>query len=178
MRFIINKKLKKSKLLNCSYRQMGFTLIEMLVYLGIMVVITITLVQSFIIVLKSNRFSFSDYVLRNSGYSIMENIIRETRFSKNVSYDSNTLQLIQSDGNVVIFFKDADGRLKLSEGITTQTDRGFLNSKGTKVINLFYNIINTGKSKALKINLVLETEIGGQNRSENFYSTIILRNSY
>lgn len=155
-------------------RNLGFSLVEMLVYLGIMVVITVILVQSFIVVLKSNRVSFADSVLRNSGYSIMENIIREVRSSKDIGQcSSGVIQLIQ-DINTISFSID-NNLLKLSEG---GVDKGFLNSKGTEVSSLSCNQINTGKSKAMKIKLILNTNIGGQEKSELFYSTVILRGSY
>jgi type II secretory pathway pseudopilin PulG len=162
-------KFKKNK---C--RHLGFSLVEMLVYLGIMVVITVTLVQSFIVVLKSNRVSFADSVLRNSGYLIMENIIREVRSSKDIGLcSSDVIQLTQDTNN--ISFSRSNGLLKLTEdGI----DKGFLNSKGTEVLSLSCNQIDTGKSKAVKIKLTLNTEIGGQEKSESFYSTVILRGSY
>lgn len=151
---------------------MGFSLVEMLVYLGIMVVITITLVQSFIVVLKSNKVSFADSVLRNSGYLIMENIIREARSSENIQCNSG-IQFIQ--GGNLILFSISNNLLKLSEN---SVDKGFLNSKGTEVLLLSCIPINTGKSKAVKIKLILNTEIGGQEKNESFYSTVILRGSY
>ena len=155
----------------------GFSLVEMLVYLGIMVVITVTLVQSFIVVLKSNRVSFADSVLRSSGYLIMENIIREVRSSKDIGQCSpGVIQLIQD--NNIVSFSIINNLLKLSEGNPTLVDKGFLNSKGTEVVLLSCNQINTGKSKAIKIKLILNTEIGGQAKNELFYSTVVLRGSY
>lgn len=157
----------------------GFSLVEMIVYIAIMTVITIVLVQSFIVVLKSNRVSFASSVLRNSGYSIMENIIREVRFSKSSNQcSSGVIELVQGDNNIIRFYKNSDGLLLLSEGNPTLSDKGFLNSKGTKISDLSCTMINTTKSKAIKIKLVLETEMGGQYKSESFYSTIILRGSY
>jgi hypothetical protein len=166
-----NSKRKKAKLL------MGFSLVEMLVYLGTMVVITITLVQSFIVVLKSNRVSFADSVLRNSGYLIMENVIREIRSSKDIGQcSSGVIQLIQD--NNIVSFSIINNLLKLSEGSPTLIDKGFLNSKGTEVTSISCDSINTTKSKAIKIKLILKTKIGGQEKSESFYSTVILRGSY
>ncbi|MFA5934903.1 MAG: prepilin-type N-terminal cleavage/methylation domain-containing protein [Candidatus Paceibacterota bacterium] len=165
--------LKKNKI------SKGFSLVEMLVYIAIMSIITIVLVQSFVVVLKSNKTSFADSVLRNSGYSIMENIIREVRSSKSINQcSSGVLELVQSNNDIVRFYKNDDGLLLLSEGNPTLIDKGFLNSKGTEVLSLSCIQINTIKSKAVKVVLILETGMGGQNKSETFYSTIILRGSY
>lgn len=156
----------------------GFSLVEMIVYLAIMTVITITLVQSFIVVLKSNKSSFIDSVIRNSGYSIMENIIRETRKSEDINIcSSSLLSLIQKDNNVVIFSIN-DGVMTLSEGIGIQTDKGTLNSSDIKITDFNCNIINTTKSKAVKLKIELSTQVNDQNKTESFYSTVILRGSY
>lgn len=156
----------------------GFSLVEMIVYLAIMTIITTTIVQSFIVVLKSNKNSFIDSVLRNSGYSVMENIIREARESKDINTcSSNLLGLIQSDNNIVNFSIN-NGIMTLSEGITTQVEKGSLNSSNINITNFDCNIINTTKSKAVKIKIDLTTQINGQDKTESFYSTIILRSSY
>ncbi len=166
--FILFKNIKKR----------GFSLVEMIVYLAIMTIITITLVQSFIVVLKSNKNSFIDSVVRNSGYSIMENIIREVRESKDINTcSSNLLSLTQKDNNIVNF-SISDGVMILSEGIDTQINKGALNSFDIKITNFNCNIINTTKSKALKIKVDLSTQINNQEKTESFYSTIILRGSY
>ena len=179
MNKVFFKKKKETKKINCLNKQYGFTLVEMLVYLGIMTVITITLVQSFIVVLKSNRVSFADSVLRNSGYSVMENITREIRSSKDINTcGSGILQLVKSDNSIVNFSVNSDGLLLLSEGNPTLVDKGFLNSKETKIFKMSCIQINNFISKALKIELNLGTEIGGQMKKESFYSTIILRSSY
>lgn len=165
----IKNKLKNNK---------GFSLVEMIVYLAIMTIITTTLVQSFIVVLKSNKNSFVDSVIRNSGYSIMENIIREARKSNDINTcSSNLLSFVQANNNIVNF-SVSNGVVDFSEGISTQVSKGPLNNSDIRVTSLNCNIINTENSKAIKFKIDLSTTIDGQYKTESFYSTVILRGSY
>jgi len=156
----------------------GFSLVEMIIYLAIMTIITITLVQSFIVVLRSNRTSFIDSVIRNSGYSIMENIIREARKSNDINVCSSNLLSFKQKNNNIVNFSINNGIVDFSDGISTQISKGPLNNSKIKVNSFNCNIINTEISKAVKVKIDLSTIIDGQNKTESFYSTIILRGSY
>jgi Tfp pilus assembly protein PilE len=168
----------------------GFTLVEMIIYLFIMTIISIAIMQSIVIVLKSNRVSFADANLRNSGYSAMETMVQQIRASKSVDttnsilYPSSAgaLQLNQLDaiGNsyVVKFATSSGQTLGLYEGSTTPSLVGPLTLSGTKVIGLIFNLINTGNSEAVRIQLNLSATVNGVSENEWFYDTIILRGSY
>lgn len=156
----------------------GFSLVEMIVYLAIMTIITTTLVQSFVVVLRSNKNSFVDSVIRNSGYSIMENIIREARKSNNINTCNSSVLSFTQENNNIVNFSINDGIVDFSEGISSQISKGPLNNSDIKVINFNCNIINTENSKAIKFKIDLSTTIDGQYKTESFYSTVILRGSY
>ena len=50
----------------------GFTLVEMMIYLSLMTIIAIVIVHTLVVVLKSNRNSFTENIIRNAGYGAME----------------------------------------------------------------------------------------------------------
>ena len=154
----------------------AFTLVEMLIYVGLMAVITLVIVQSLTVILKSNRGSFADINLRNSGYSSMEAILREVQASESVEqYSGNVLSMTQENGSTVVTFSIApDGTLLLSKN----SSEGPVTLKGVRVSDLIFNKIETGKSIAIKIQLELETDINNTTKHEWFYGTAILRNSY
>lgn len=168
----------------------GFTLVEMIIYLAIMTVITIALIRSLVIVLNSNRASFADSNIRNSAYSAMENMVREIRGSQSIDtvnsvlYPSQTgiLQLNQVDtsGNpyIVRFSTSSSLALNFSEGSTTPALAGPITLNGTKVMNLIFTKINTGNSQAVRIQMNLSATVNGQTRTQWFYDTVILRDSY
>lgn len=154
----------------------AFTLVEMLIYVGLMTVITLVIVQSLTIILKSNRGSFADINLRNSGYSAMEAMIREIQASESVEqYSGNILSMTQENGSTIVTFSvSSDGTLVLSKN----SSEGPVTLKGVRVSDLIFNKIETGKSIALKIQMELETDINNTTKHEWFYGTAILRNSY
>ncbi len=172
------------------YKHGGFTLVEMLIYLVIMTVIMVALVRSLVIVFSSNRASFVDSNLRNSAYSAMENMIREIRGSQSIDAvnsvlypsQSGVLQLNQVDasGNpyIVRFSISSSLALNLSEGSAAPALVGPITSNGTKVINLSFAKINTGNSQAVRIQIGLSATVNGQTKSQQFYGTVILRDSY
>lgn len=175
---------------NKEKKHSGFTLVEMIMYIGIMTIITIALTQSLVIVFKSNRLSFVDANIRNSAYGAMEAMIREIRSSQSVDtvtsvlYPSTNgvLQLNQIDslGNpfIVKFATSSTGALNISQGSTTPTLLGPITSGGTRVTSLIFNKIDTGHSQAVRIQMQVAATVDGKTRSEWFYSTVILRGSY
>ena len=158
----------------------GFTLIEMLIYVGLMAVITLVIAQSLIVVLRSNRTSFAEINIRNAGYSAMEEILRQIYLSETVDQAGDgVLEMKQNSGkNVVKFLVSPDLVLNLYEGSSTPILVGPLTSKGVLVKNLIFTKIDTGKSLAIKIQMELETSVDNQIKDEWFNSTAILRGSY
>ena len=157
----------------------GFTLIEMLIYISLMVIITLVVTQSIIVVLKSNRASFADINIRNSGYSAMEGILREIRSSESIDQASlGILEMRKGSGNTVRFATSSDLALNFYEGNGTPILIGPLTSKNILVRNLSFKKIDTGKSLAVKIEMELETTVNGITKNEWFYNTAILRGSY
>jgi Tfp pilus assembly protein PilE len=158
----------------------GFTLVEMIIYLALMTIITLVVVQSLIVVLKSNRSSFAEANLRNSGYSAMEGILREIYASESIDQISGgILQMKQGGGtNIVKFATSSSLALNFYEGAGTPTLAGPLTSKNILVKSLTFTQINTGKSLAVRIQMKLETTVNNITKSEWFYSTGILRGSY
>ncbi len=162
----------------------GFTMVEMLVYLALMTIITLTVVQSLIVVLKSNRTSFAEVNLRNAGYSAMEGILREIYSSESIDLPTNSgslLQMVQNNSATVVRFSTSStGVLNLYEGSSSSTAVfiGPLTSKGITVKSLTFTKTNTGKSLAIRIQMRLETTVNGITKSEWFYGTGILRGSY
>lgn len=184
---IIKKAQKNSSM---SKSTTGFTLVEMIIYIAIMTIITTALMRSLVVVFNSNRASFADTNIRNSAYSAMENMIREIRSSQSIDKVNSTLypsqsgilQLNQVDsaGNpyIVRFSTSSNLSLNFSEGSTTASLLGPITLNGTKVMNLRFTPINTGNSQAVRIEMNLSATVNGQTKSQWFYSTVILRDSY
>jgi type II secretory pathway pseudopilin PulG len=160
----------------------AFTLVEMMIYVALMALIALVVVQSLIVVLKSNRGSFAEINLRNAGYSAMEGIVREIHSSDKILTTSNAiLQMYQNGGaHLVKFATSSNSALNFYQGASTSTLSlvGPLTSKNILVKNLTFSPINTGRSYAVRIQMQLTTTADNQTKSAWFYDTAILRGSY
>ena len=156
----------------------GFTLVEMTIYVGLMATLTLAITQSLIVVLKSNRGSFAEVNLRNSGYGAMEGMLREIHSSDGITSPSATgsiLQMTQGTTTVKFATSSSVSPLYFYEGPATT---GPLTSKNISVKSLTFSKISTGKSLAVRIQMKLETTVNNVTKSEWFYGTGILRGSY
>jgi len=166
----------------------GFALVEMMVYLAIMTVVTIAMVNVVIVVIKSNKESFIDNNIKNSALSGLERIVRETRSASNIDYGQSVFN--NSNGVLVLNSTDQSGNpevikfyinsqiLKVDVSGASPSTGGILTLKGTRVTSLIFKPINTSNSKAVKIEMVIESGEPSSVKTENFYSTVILRGSY
>ncbi|MCX6717823.1 MAG: hypothetical protein NTU76_04080 [Candidatus Taylorbacteria bacterium] len=193
MSIIASLKKNTPKYFNCSKRTKanlvsGFALVEMIVYISIMVIIMIALINIIISITKSNRFSSIENNIKNSAISGLEEITREIRNAKSIDYNQSVFS--SSNGKLFLNTLDQNGSIKtikfylenqtLKEdvgGVATSTG-GSLTQKDVKVLSMTFKPIDTLKSKAVKIELVLSSSNNDFVRNENFYSTVVLRGSY
>jgi Tfp pilus assembly protein PilV len=193
MSIIANLNKNTPKYFNCSKRTKanlvsGFALVEMIIYIPIMVIIMLAVVNIIISITKSNKFSSIENNIKNSAISGLEEITREIRNAKSIDYNQSVFN--SSDGILFLNTLDQNGNIKtikfylagqiLKEdvgGVSTSTG-GVLTQKDVKVLSMIFKRIDTLKSKAVKIELVLSGSNNGLIRNENFYSTIVLRGSY
>jgi competence protein ComGC len=161
-------------------KKTGFTLVEMIIYIALMTTISLVMVEALMVVLRSNKNSFTEINIRNSGYGAMEGMLREIHSSESIDeISSGVLEMKQNSGtNIVRFATSSASALNFYEGSGTPTLIGPLTSKGVSVKNLLFTEINTGKSLAVRIQMQLEANVNGITKSEWFYSAAILRGSY
>jgi hypothetical protein len=159
----------------------GFSIAEMLIYIAIMTVILIVIVDMFLVVSKSNKQSSAYNSVKDSAVFGLEKIIKETRLSTSIDFGQS---IFNSTSSVLVLnSEDENGDLKI---VKFYLDNGLIKVdingeyfgpatySDTFVSGLKFIPIDTGSSQAVKI----EINIGAENISENFYSTVVLRNSY
>lgn len=163
-----------------SFKKRGFSLVEILVYIAIMTIVMVVVVNIIITIAKSNKQSFVYNNIKNSAISSLEKIIRETRASESfvIAMSGEELTLNSRDENSLpktVKFYLSNGLLKVD---INGSYFGPLNINGTKVLSLNFKSIDAINSKAVKIEITIEGENKGFVNSEDFYSTVVLRNSY
>ncbi|MFA6227347.1 MAG: hypothetical protein WC631_02645 [Candidatus Paceibacterota bacterium] len=166
----------------------GFALAEMIVYVAIMTVITAVLVQSIITVVKSNKQSFASNSIKDSAITSLEKMTREIRNAESIDLVNSSLNV--TNGILQINSKDSSGNpeiirfylqsniLMINASSSINTLFGPLTSNNIKVSNLKFIPIITPVSSAVKIEMTLENNGKDFVKTEDFYSTVILRGSY
>lgn len=157
----------------------GFSLVEMIIYLSLMTIITLVIVQSIVIILRSNKQSFNNNVIENSAVSVLERVKRETRRAKNIDLINSNLAngdlqlnvLLDNGSTSTVKIIQSDGKVNVYEGGVFS---GPLTINGVNVTSLSFKQIQTEKSEAIRTTLV----INSGDKTGTFYSTEILRGSY
>ncbi len=167
----------------------GFSLLETVVYVTLLAILSISVVNTIIVTVKATP---SLKVTQNINYSsglVMDRLTREIRTAYDIdlvnsTFDASlgrlTLKTTQTDETLTtIEFYISNGVLNVKEaGI----DQGSLISQDTQIKNLIFRQVNTNNSKAVKIELEIESKLGqlpqNKQKSATFYNTVILRGSY
>ena len=156
----------------------GYTLIEALVYIALIVLITVVLIQTLVFLTQGFRQAKGLRVVRLSAETALERIVREIRFADGVTvvgsiFDTHPGTLVLSSIDPITETPQTITITASGSALAIQKDAGtpaLLTPTTVTVENIVFRYITTPLSEAVKI----ELRING----ENFYSTALLRRSY
>lgn len=163
----------------------GFSLIEMIVYISLLTVIMVSVVNMLLVMSRANSFYKVSRHIQSSAVFALDRIVRDIRNAQSVDLIGSTLgaspgvlilNTTQATGTpeIIQFYVSAGAlRVKQDGG-----DIGPLTLSDVSVQNLVFRHINTGISQAVKVELTLSSGAGSFARSANFYATAVLRDSY
>lgn len=165
----------------------GFSLIEIIIYLGIFSIILVSSLNAVFTVVKTyNTFQVMK-ILRNDAEIMFERLTKEIKLAHSVNISQsildanpgtlflNSIDQISESPKTVEFFLDGGALVMRENGGIVK----FLISSSTVISNLiFRKIQNASTSQAVKIEVGLSSKKGKDEKSENFYATAILKNSY
>ena len=160
----------------------GATLVEVLIYILILSVLSVVVINLFVVMMRSFFDFRQTRQITHSASVALERMVRETRRAtaidlaqSNLGIHPGRLILQMSDGSVLTFTL-TDGTLTIQAGTGPTIS---LTAPGVAVSDLVFRAFSTPVSKAVKIDLTLTaTRPGGGVRSANFYGTAVLRGSY
>jgi Tfp pilus assembly protein PilW len=163
----------------------GYSIFEVIIYLAIFTVMSVAVINSFILVFSSFANTRSNRDLLESGSTVMERMTREIRQAKGVDVGNSTfssnpgvLQLNSTDDtgtDILVKFSVSSGALNLYQsGVLV----GNLVGQKILVTNLIFRKITTSVGEAIKIEMTLQDTGSKDNKTANFYDTIILRGEY
>ncbi len=151
----------------------GYSLLELLIYIALFAVISIVLVRSLIVVMRTYASAQANRRLQNNGELIMERITREVRDAESISsgtFGTNpgVLALSGEDGNTT--FSVVSDAVQVNDDGTI----GALSTNKVSVTSLVFRRITTPVGEGVKIELTLTTA-NAVIKSASFYSTALLR---
>jgi len=163
----------------------GISLIEMVVYIGLLVLLLVAVLT----IVVSIFGSYDDVQNKNkavtSGEAAMERMSRDIRNAASVSgagsvFDANPgdlrINTTDSAGNpMLIEFLVQDGALAVKENSGSPS---VLTDPTVTVQNLLFSSISTSNSHAIRIVLTLQAGVSPHIASSTFYDTVVLRGSY
>jgi len=165
-------KLQKNK------KKYGFAVLETILYISFFAILSIVVINSLITMMKS----FKEIKIQSEliqGSSIMEKISREIKKANSInSITSNDLKLDTKDDNGVaktVRFVFLNNDINFYENDVL---KGNLNPVNVIIDDLNFIQITTVKGNAIKIILTTGVVNDLQNRTEDFYDTVVLRGDY
>lgn len=163
----------------------GFSLVEILFYVALFSLALVAALHALIVITRSHATLRAAAHIEQESAAALQRMLREIRDANNAGAAGSVfgahpgrllLNTTATTGGArtVLFYLDS-GKLALKEdGALT----GFLTSSTTNVSNLVFRSITTARSEGVKIELTMQSGTGPAARSENFYVTAVLRDSY
>ncbi|OHA90871.1 MAG: hypothetical protein A2665_00040 [Candidatus Zambryskibacteria bacterium RIFCSPHIGHO2_01_FULL_46_30] len=165
-----------------SSKHQGFSLLEMLFYIAILVLLLAVIMNMVVSVVRSGRIINALKNVENSAVVSLERITRELRQADSVNVslstlDSNPGQLVlegtdETGSPRTVEFYLSLGRLFLKEN---GVDVGALSQSDAQVSRLIFQRFSSLNAEGIRIEITLESGTSTHYRSEKFYSSAILR---
>lgn len=156
----------------------GYALLETIFYILLFAILSIAVINAMITMTKSFKETAIQAELMQGG-NIMERMSREVRQAYAVNLISaNDLKLNSTDStgtNKTVEFSLSGSDIRLLDNDVFTAN---LNTQNLTVTGLTFTQITTTKGIAVKIFLTIKSNHDSQNRTEDFYDTVVLRGSY
>ena len=166
-------------------KRKGSTILETLAYISILVMIILVLISTLVVLTKSYRQVTVNRTLESSALLALDRITSTLRSSESIDFVNTTLN--SSAGVLTLNARSTSSTLYKARfyviGGVVQMDtngiyEGQLTSSSTRVVSLMFRHIVTPVSGAVRVEITLEADVNGLTKTENFYTTTILKNSY
>jgi hypothetical protein len=161
----------------------GVSAIEIVIYISLLLVLTVCIIASVLQMTTYLREVKKYNETRRSGALAMERMIREMRTMDQVIVASSTLGSspaslgLRGPNNTSLLFR-LSGQSTI-EMVKNGSTTAILSSENVTISNFIFRMSTTTKSIGIKIELSLTSESGGGNpKSQDFYSSVVLRSAY
>ena len=163
----------------------GFSLIEVLLYVGLFTMLSVMSMSALFQTIKAFNDLRISRDINDSSVRVMERLTRDIKSATAVDIANSTFS--SSPGRLTLSTVNASGTLMTVEYYVTGSsihikengvDKGSLMSSKTTVNAVVFYYINTGATLGIKIDLHLSSSRGVVSAIDHFYDTIELRGTY
>jgi len=165
-----------------SSKNKGFSLVEMLVYISILVLMLGVVMGVTVSIVRSQRAVKASRDIESSVILSLERLSREIRLSDSVDinssvFDSNPGRLVlesldENENPRTVEFYILSGAIILREN---GADVGALSQSDANVTSLIFRLFSDAEDVGIRTELEIESGTSTYYRSNNFYSSTVLR---
>ncbi|MDP3874949.1 MAG: type II secretion system protein [bacterium] len=164
------------------FKRRGFSLVEMLIYISILVLMLAVIMNIVVSVVRSGRIINALRNVENSATVSLERLVREVRQAESVDIGLSFLD--SSPGKLVLVGTDSSGNPRTVEFYLSSgrllfkengADIGALTQADAWVSSLVFRRFFGPNSEGIKTEMTIESGTSTHYRSEKFYSSAILR---
>ena len=155
----------------------GFSLIEMIIYVAILVLMLAVVVEVVLSVARNDRIISAVKVIENSAITTNERIGREIREAESVAsttsiFNTHPGKLILTQGSTTTEFYLSNNRIYLKENGVVM---GALTEADARATSLIFRYYATSTSERVRVEMTIEAGTSTHYRVENFYSSAVTR---
>ena len=161
-------------------KQRGFTLVELLVYISLLLIMSIASVSLMLSLQSTLSEQRSKRALTQGGVIAMERMLYEIRESETITVPLSTLGsspgvLVLEQETQDVTFDTNSGSLRVAiDGSTAEP----LTDTTITVDNLVFTYFDNTRTEMVRVDLTLTATIGSATSTQTFTSSAVLRNSY
>jgi len=163
-----------------SLRQRGFSLIEVLIYVGLVAVLTISIIGTLITLAEVYGTLAGVKRLNTSGASALDRIIRTVRDAESV--DIGVSQFSSSPGSLTLNMSEGSVSFLVENGVLEVEEDGAsagrLTQEGVSVSGLTFTRVASSRSEMVMAVLELTTTARGATSTKTFRGGAVVRGSY
>ena len=162
----------------------GFTLVETLLYVSILVIVVVIVIQIIFGVLRIHRRIAVSQALESSGAIAMDRMIREIRLATVIDDGASSLSVnpgvlsltgIEDNEPYTVAFNVLNGVVRITKDGGTP---GNLTSSKVQVTDLLFQKVDTTNSEGVRITLSLQARNGTEQKTITLYGFAVVRGSY
>ncbi len=161
-------------------KQKGFSIMEIIIYLALLIIVSVLIIQSIISLFKNYNIVKTNQDLESTAINILDKINRDVKNTQDISIDKSvflnphgTLFLVNSSSSTIKFVLE-------NENLSYYTNDNFvanLSNKNIIVNNFKLYLIQSTTTKAIRVDLGLNAKTSTHDEivNKNFHTTIQLR---